>query len=161
MFIGRTLKLKLQYFGHLMRRTDSFEKTLMLEKIEGTHVELEKATNKTPNPAFSSVAKFPCIPDGGESGDLCRVPQQRWGEGRSLRGPPGRGGERGDLCRVPLAEVGRVVISAGSPGGGGERGLAARSVFEGPAPQLPWEVSLGAEGVPETSRRQLTRGRRQ
>ena len=29
------LKLKRQYFGHLMRRTDSFEKTLMLEKIEG------------------------------------------------------------------------------------------------------------------------------
>ena len=29
------LKLKLQYFGHLMRRTNSFEKTLMLEKIEG------------------------------------------------------------------------------------------------------------------------------
>ena len=29
------LKLKLQYFGHLMRRTDSFEKTLMLVKIEG------------------------------------------------------------------------------------------------------------------------------
>ena len=29
------LKLKLQYFGHLMRRTDSFEKTVMLEKIEG------------------------------------------------------------------------------------------------------------------------------
>ena len=28
------LKLKLQYFGHLMRRTDSFEKTLMLEKVE-------------------------------------------------------------------------------------------------------------------------------
>ena len=28
------LKLKLQYFGHLMRRTDSFEKTLMLGKIE-------------------------------------------------------------------------------------------------------------------------------
>ena len=35
-FIGRlTLKLKLQYFGHLMRRTDSLEKTLMLGKIEG------------------------------------------------------------------------------------------------------------------------------
>ena len=30
------LKLKLQYFGHLMRRADSFEKTLMLGKIEGT-----------------------------------------------------------------------------------------------------------------------------
>ena len=29
------LRLKLQYFGHLMRRTDSLEKTLMLEKIEG------------------------------------------------------------------------------------------------------------------------------
>ena len=29
------LKLKLQYFGHLMRRADSFEKTLMFEKIEG------------------------------------------------------------------------------------------------------------------------------
>ena len=31
---GLMPKLKLQYFGHLMRRTDSFEKTLMLEKIE-------------------------------------------------------------------------------------------------------------------------------
>ena len=29
------LKLKLQYFGHMMQRTDSFEKTLMLGKIEG------------------------------------------------------------------------------------------------------------------------------
>ena len=29
------LKLKLQYFGHLMRRVDSFEKTLMLREIEG------------------------------------------------------------------------------------------------------------------------------
>ena len=29
------LKLKLQYFGHLMRKTDSLEKTLVLEKIEG------------------------------------------------------------------------------------------------------------------------------
>ena len=32
---GLKLKLKLQYFGHLMRRADSFEKTLMLGKIEG------------------------------------------------------------------------------------------------------------------------------
>ena len=32
---GLMLKLKLQYFVHLMRRADSFEKTLMLEKIEG------------------------------------------------------------------------------------------------------------------------------
>ena len=34
-FEGLMLKLKFQYFGHLMRRTDSFEKTLMLGKIEG------------------------------------------------------------------------------------------------------------------------------
>ena len=32
---GQILKLKLQYFGHLMQRTDSLEKTLMLAKIEG------------------------------------------------------------------------------------------------------------------------------
>ena len=32
---GLMLKLKLQYFGHLIGKTDSFEKTLMLEKIEG------------------------------------------------------------------------------------------------------------------------------
>ena len=32
---GLMLKLKLQYFGYLMQRTDSFEKTLMLGKIEG------------------------------------------------------------------------------------------------------------------------------
>ena len=34
-FAGLMLKLKLQYFGHLMQRTDSVEKTLMLGKIEG------------------------------------------------------------------------------------------------------------------------------
>ena len=34
-FVGLILKLKLQYFGHLMRRADSFEKKLMLGKIEG------------------------------------------------------------------------------------------------------------------------------
>ena len=33
--VGLMLKLKLQYFGHLMQSTDSFEKTLMLGKIEG------------------------------------------------------------------------------------------------------------------------------
>ena len=32
---GMMLKLKLQYFGHLMQRTDSLEKTLMLGKVEG------------------------------------------------------------------------------------------------------------------------------
>ena len=83
---------------------------------------------------------------GGERGDLFRVPLAEVGRVAISVGSPNGGGERGDLCRVLLAEVGRVAISAGSPGGGGERGLAARSVFEGPAPQLPWEVSLGAEG---------------
>ena len=34
-FKGLMLKLKVQFLGHLMRRTDSFEKTLMLGKIEG------------------------------------------------------------------------------------------------------------------------------
>ena len=33
---GPMLKLKLQYFGHVMRRADSFEKTLMLGRIEGS-----------------------------------------------------------------------------------------------------------------------------
>ena len=40
---GLMLKLKLQYFGHLMQRTDSLEKTLMLEKIEDTE---EKGTTE-------------------------------------------------------------------------------------------------------------------
>ena len=35
---GLMLKLKLQYFGHLMQRTDSFEKTLILGKIEGRRI---------------------------------------------------------------------------------------------------------------------------
>ena len=35
---GLMLKLKLQYFGHLMRRTDSLEKTLMLGKLEGRRI---------------------------------------------------------------------------------------------------------------------------
>ena len=35
---GPMLKLKLQYFDHLMRKTDSFEKTLMLGKIEGRRI---------------------------------------------------------------------------------------------------------------------------
>ena len=38
---GLTLKLKLQYFGHLMQRTNSLEKTLMLGKIEGKMTEDE------------------------------------------------------------------------------------------------------------------------
>ena len=36
--VGLILKLKLQYFGHQMRRTESLEKTLMLGKIEGRRI---------------------------------------------------------------------------------------------------------------------------
>ena len=39
------LKLKLQYFGHLMQRVDSFEKTLMLGKIEGRRRRLDDITD--------------------------------------------------------------------------------------------------------------------
>ena len=39
---GLMLKLKRQYFGHLMQRTDSLEKTLMLGKIEGRRRELQR-----------------------------------------------------------------------------------------------------------------------
>ena len=35
---GLMVKLKLQYFGHLMRRTDSFEKTLLLGKVKGKRI---------------------------------------------------------------------------------------------------------------------------
>ena len=39
---GLILKLRLQYFGHLMGRTDSFEKTLMLGKIEGGRIRVQQ-----------------------------------------------------------------------------------------------------------------------
>ena len=39
---GLMLMLKLQYFGHLMRRTDSFEKILMLAKIEGRRMKRQR-----------------------------------------------------------------------------------------------------------------------
>ena len=42
---GLMLKLKLQYLGHLMQRTDSLEKTLMLGKIEGRRKRLDGITN--------------------------------------------------------------------------------------------------------------------
>jgi len=41
---GLMLKLKIQYFGHLMQRTDSFEKTLMLEKTEGRRMSYKGMT---------------------------------------------------------------------------------------------------------------------
>ena len=43
---GLMLKLKLQYFGHLMQRADSFEKTLILQRIEGRRIERLKGTTE-------------------------------------------------------------------------------------------------------------------
>ena len=43
---GLKLKLKLQYFGHLMLRTDSLEKTLMLGKIEGGEERIEEGEDR-------------------------------------------------------------------------------------------------------------------
>ena len=48
------LKLKLQYFGHLMRRADSLEKTLMLGKIEGRRRRLDSIINSVD----MSLSKF-------------------------------------------------------------------------------------------------------
>ena len=50
---GLTLKLKLQYFGHLMRRADSFEKTLMLGKIEGRRRRGQQRIRQNLGPAYS------------------------------------------------------------------------------------------------------------
>ena len=44
------LKLKLQYFGHLMQRTDSLEKTLMLGKIEDGHAGSDGERGGVPSP---------------------------------------------------------------------------------------------------------------
>ena len=46
------LKLKLQYFGHLMRRTDSLEKTLMLGEIEGEGDEMVGGHHQRDGPEF-------------------------------------------------------------------------------------------------------------
>ena len=59
MFIGRTdVEAETPICGHLMRRADSFEKTLMLVKIEGREVELEEDTNMSD----ASIECFqPCL----------------------------------------------------------------------------------------------------
>ena len=52
------LKLKLQYFGHLMQRTDSLEKTLMLGKIEGRRRRSQERMDGITDTLGMSLSKF-------------------------------------------------------------------------------------------------------
>ena len=55
---GRMLKLKLQYFGHLMQRGDSLEKTLMLGKIEGRGQQRMRCLDGITDSMDMSLSKF-------------------------------------------------------------------------------------------------------
>ena len=55
---GLMLKLKLQYFGHLMQKTDSLEKTLMLEKIEGSKRRGQQSMRSLNGITDSSLSKL-------------------------------------------------------------------------------------------------------
>ena len=71
------MKLKLQYFGHLMRRTDSFEKTLQLGKIEGMWRragERMKWLHGITNSMYMSLSKLRV--GDGQGGLVCCSP---WG----------------------------------------------------------------------------------
>ena len=55
---GLMLKLKLQYFGHLMQRANSLEKTLMLGKTEGKRRSLQRKRDSITNSMDLSLSKF-------------------------------------------------------------------------------------------------------
>ena len=72
------LKVKLQYFGHLMRRADSFEKTLMLGKIEGQRRkgrQRMRCLHSITNSIDMSLGKLQGVGDG-QGGLVCCSP---WG----------------------------------------------------------------------------------
>ena len=73
---GLMLKLKLQYFGHLMRRTDTFEKTLMLGKIEGRRKSGRQMVGWHHWLSGHEFEKAPGVGDG-QGGLVCCSPSSR------------------------------------------------------------------------------------
>ena len=67
---GLMLKLKLQYFGHLMRRVDSFEKTLMLGKIEGRRRRRQQRVRLLDNITDSMVMSLSKLGNSEGQGNL-------------------------------------------------------------------------------------------